>query len=226
MYLVKFRPEEAELQKIGPRVEQALTKKMDRAAFEIQRTDVVGPQAGSELRKSGFLAMFYTLICILIYVAIRFDYRYGPGAVLALFHDSVITIGIFVLLQKEFNLQILAAILTLIGYSNNDTIIVYDRIREMTHLYPNRSLEENINMSINDTLSRTLLTSLFTALVVVALLVFAGGVISEFAFTLLIGIVVGTYSSIFVASPLLIFITHLQQKRAGKQVGGLGKSTT
>lgn len=221
-YLVKFRPDESELQQIGNRVEKALGEKMARNEFEIQRTDVVGPQAGGELRKSGFLSMFYTLLCILIYVAIRFDYRYGPGAVMALFHDSIITLGIFVLLQKEFSLQILAAILTLIGYSNNDTIIVYDRIRETMRLYPNRGLEENINRSINETLSRTLLTSLFTLFVVVALMVLGGGVISEFAFTLLIGIVVGTYSSVFIASPILIFLTHIQQKKAAKQAGGVG----
>lgn len=221
-YLVKFRPDESELQQIGNRVEKALGEKMARNEFEIQRTDVVGPQAGGELRKSGFLSMFYTLLCILIYVAIRFDYRYGPGAVIALFHDSIITLGIFVLLQKEFSLQILAAILTLIGYSNNDTIIVYDRIRETMRLYPNRGLEENINRSINETLSRTLLTSLFTLFVVMALMVLGGGVISEFAFTLLIGIVVGTYSSVFIASPILIFLTHIQQKKAAKQAGGVG----
>ncbi|MBI3554779.1 MAG: protein translocase subunit SecF [Deltaproteobacteria bacterium] len=212
-YLVKFRGDEAGLQLIGKKIEDTLTAKMPRGDFEVQRLDVVGPQAGSELRKSGFLSMFYTMLCILIYVWIRFDARYSPGAVLALIHDSFITIGVFVLLQKEFTLQIVAAILTIIGYSNNDTIIVYDRIRETLKAYPNRSLEDNINRSINETLSRTLLTSACTLIVVIALMIYGGGVIHEFAFTMCIGIVVGTYSSIFIASPTLIWLTHLQEKR-------------
>lgn len=212
-YLVKLSGDEAELQQIARKTEDTLATKMDKSQFELQRVDVVGPQAGSELRKSGFLSMFYTLLCILIYVAIRFDYRYSPGAVLALFHDSMITIGIFVIMQKEFSLQIVAAILTIIGYSNNDTIIVFDRIRETVKAYPNRPLEENINRSINETLSRTILTSVFTLLVVISLMVYGGGVIHDFAFTMFIGILVGTYSSIFIASPILIMLTKWQEKR-------------
>ena len=187
---------------------------MSQQDFEITRVDVVGPQAGSELRKSGFLSMFYALLCILIYVAIRFDYRYSPGAVAALFHDSIITMGIFVVTQKEFSLQIVAAILTIIGYSNNDTIIVFDRIRETMRFFPNRTIEENINRSINETLSRTLLTSLCTLLVVVGLMIFGGNVIHDFAFTMCIGIIVGTYSSIFIASPILILLTNFEKKKA------------
>lgn len=212
-YLVKFKGEEADLQQMGKKIEETLTKKMQRSDFEMQKIDVVGPQAGSELRKSGFLSMFYTLLCILIYVWIRFDVRYGPGAVLALFHDSMITMGIFIILQKEFSLQILAAMLTIIGYSNNDTIIVFDRVRDTVRNYPNRSFAENVNRSINETLSRTLLTSICTLLVTVSLMIYGGGVISEFAFTMTVGIVVGTYSSIFVASPILIWLTQLQEKR-------------
>jgi preprotein translocase subunit SecF len=223
-YLVKFRGEESELHQIATKTESTLEAKMPKGDFEVQRVDVVGPQAGSELRKSGFLAMFYTLLCILIYVAIRFDYRYSPGAVFALLHDSMLTMGVFVLLQKEFSLQIVAAILTIIGYSNNDTIIVYDRIRETLHAYPNRSLEDNINRSINETLSRTLLTSICTLIVVVSLMLYGGGVIHDFAFTMCIGIIVGTYSSIFVASPILIFLTHLQEKKG--RTGALRKATT
>jgi preprotein translocase subunit SecF len=221
-YLVKFRGDEAALQQIQQKVDATFTAKMSKDDFEVQRVDVVGPQAGGELRKSGFLSMFYSLLFILIYVAIRFDYRYSPGAVMALFHDSMITIGIFILLQKEFSLQILAAILTLIGYSNNDTIIVYDRIRETVKAYPNRSLEENINRSINETLSRTLLTSLCTFMVTFALMVYGGGVIHDFAFTMCIGIVVGTYSSVFIASPILIMLTHLQERKLGR--AGVKKS--
>ncbi len=207
-YRVKFRGDESVLQKSSAKVESALAAKMASTDFEMLSIDVVGPQAGSELRKSGILSLFYALLCILIYVGIRFDYRYSPGAVMALFHDTVITLGIFVLTQKEFSLQIVAALLTIIGYSNNDTIIVYDRIRETLKLHPNRTLEENVNRSINETLSRTILTSIATLMVVVSLYLYGGGVIQDFAFTMLIGIVVGTYSSIFIASPVLIFMSN------------------
>lgn len=217
-YLVKIGGEDEEsLQKVGLRMETAIESVMAKTDFEIQRVDVVGPQAGSELRKSGFLSMFYALLCILIYVAIRFDFRYSPGAVLALFHDSVITMGIFILTQKEFSLQIVAAILTIIGYSNNDTIIVFDRIRETFKAHPNKSIEDVVNSSINETLSRTLLTSLTTFLVTMSLMILGGGVIHEFAFTMCIGIVVGCYSSIFVASSVLIEITNWQKRRGRKQ---------
>lgn len=215
-FLVKVSGDESELQQIASRTEQSLLTMMTKDDFDVQRVDVVGPQAGGELRKSGFLAMLYTLICILIYVAVRFDYRYSPGAVLALIHDSMLTLGIFVLLQREFSLQIVAALLTVIGYSNNDTIIVYDRIRETIKAYPNRSFEENVNRSINETLSRTILTSVTTLFVVTALMLFGGGVIHDFAFTMFIGILVGTYSSIFIASPILIAVTHFQERRVRK----------
>jgi preprotein translocase subunit SecF len=165
---------------------------------------------------SGFLSMFYALLCILAYVAFRFDYRYAPGAVLALFHDSVITIGVFLITQKQFDLQILAALLALIGYSNNDTIIVYDRVRETTHAHPELSIEQAVNRAVNETLGRTILTSLCTFLTVFALWAFGGKVIEDFAFTLMVGIVIGTYSSVFIASSLVIFITHYQEKRAAK----------
>src|SRR6185437_16537469 len=178
-----------------------------------ERSDVVGPAAGDQLRLSGFLSMIYALLCILIYVTIRFDARYSPGAVLALFHDSVITLGIFIVLQKVFDLQILAALLALIGYSNNDTIIVYDRVRETTHQHPELSIEKAVNRAVNETLNRTILTSLCTFLTVFSLWLFGGKVIEDFAFTLLVGIVVGTYSSIFIASSLVIYITHYHDKR-------------
>lgn len=219
-FLVNTKGEENQLQQIAGTTEQALASKMDRKDFEIARVDVVGPQAGSELRKSGFLAMFYTLLCILLYVAIRFDFRYAPGAVLALVHDSLITMGVLILTQKEFSLQIVAAILTVIGYSNNDTIIIYDRVRETMKAYPGRSLEDLVNTSINQTLSRTILTSVTTLIVVFALMFFGGSVIHDFAFTLAVGIVVGTYSTIFVASSALIAIAQFKEKRTKRASGG------
>lgn len=173
---------------------------------EIRRVDTVGPQIGNQLKRNGILAVFYSLLCILIYVGLRFDYKFAPGAVICLFHDSVVTLGVFSFLAKEVNVQIMAAILTIIGYSLNDTIVVYDRIRENFNKYKGRPLGELINKSVNDTLNRTILTSLTVFLATLCLYLFAGGVIEEFSFAMLIGIVLGTYSSIYVAAPFILLL--------------------
>lgn len=212
-FLVKAQGDEGSLNQVSKRVSEILAGQLKSGEFEIQRVDVVGPAAGSSLRMSGFLSMFYALLCILIYVTIRFDYRYSPGAVLALFHDTVLTLGIFILTQKQFDLQILAALLALIGYSNNDTIIVFDRVRETVHSHPEMTIEKAVNRAINETLGRTILTSLCTFLTVFALWLLGGKVIEDFAFTLMVGIVVGAYSSIFIASSLVVFLTHYHDKR-------------
>jgi preprotein translocase subunit SecF len=220
-FLIKAQGDENSLNKVAQEVESSLAKDLKKGEYEIQKVDVVGPAAGSSLRMSGYLSMLYALLCILVYVSVRFDTRYSPGAVLALFHDSVITLGIFIITQKEFDLQILAAILALIGYSNNDTIIVYDRVRETTQQHPEMTIEQAVNRSINDTLGRTILTSLCTFLTVFALWLLGGKVIENFAFTLMVGIIVGTYSSVFIASSVVIYLTHYQQKRG--KAGGNGK---
>ena len=178
----------------------------------VRRVSSVGPQIGSELKKKGLLAAFYSLLAILAYVAVRFDYKYAPGAVFCLFHDTIITLGIFSLFHREVNVQTMAAILTIIGYSLNDTIVTFDRIRENTPLYRDQTFGFVINKSLNDVLSRTLLTSITTLLAVAAMYSIAGGVIRDFSFTLGIGVVVGTYSSIFVASPLVLIVDRLQTK--------------
>jgi len=226
-YLIKAQGDESSLNKVSQQVSDTLGKSLKPGEFEIQRADVVGPAAGSSLRISGFLSMFYALICILVYVTIRFDYRYSPGAVLALFHDTMITLGVFIIMQKQFDLQILAALLALIGYSNNDTIIVYDRVRETIKLHPGLKIEEAVNKAVNETLGRTILTSLCTFLTVFALWLIGGKVIEDFAFTLMIGLVVGTYSSIFIASSAVIAITHYHTKREArlKSKGGARKKT-
>jgi preprotein translocase subunit SecF len=216
-FLIKAQGDEHSLNQVSRQVADILGKTLKQGDFEIQRVDVVGPAAGSSLRMSGFLSMFYALLCILVYVTIRFDYRYSPGAVIALFHDTVITLGIFILTQKQFDLQILAALLALIGYSNNDTIIVYDRVRETVHQHPNLTIAQAVNRAINETLGRTILTSLCTFFTVFALWLFGGKVIEDFAFTLMVGIVVGAYSSIFIASSLVILITEYHDKRVMKQ---------
>ena len=190
---------------------QSFTKGFEDLKGVVRRVSSVGPQIGSELKKDGLFAAFYSLIMILIYVGLRFDYKYAPGAVVCLFHDAIITLGIFSLFGREVNVQTMAAILTIIGYSLNDTIVTFDRIRENAPLYRDQSFSFVINKSLNNVLSRTLLTSITTMLAVVAMYIIAGGVIRDFAFTLGIGVVVGTYSSIFVASPLVLLADKLQQ---------------
>src|SRR6185369_4016356 len=147
---------EKNLNQTSKKVEGLLLSTLKPGDFEIQRVDVVGPAAGKTLRMSGFLSMFYALLCILIYVTFRFDFRYSPGAVLALFHDSVLTLGIFIITQKQFDLTVLAALLALIGYSNNDTIIVYDRVRETVHAHPELTIDKAVNRAVNETLGRTI----------------------------------------------------------------------
>lgn len=215
-FLLKTQGDESTLNKVSEQVTAVLNKSFKAGEYEVQRVDVVGPAAGSSLRMSGFLSMFYALLCILLYVTIRFDYRYSPGAVLALAHDSLITLGVFIITQKQFDLQILAALLALIGYSNNDTIIVYDRVRETLHSHPELKIEQAVNRAVNETLGRTILTSLCTFFTVFALWALGGKVIEDFAFTLMVGIVVGAYSSIFIASSIVIMISHYDEKRIAK----------
>jgi len=173
---------------------------------DLRRVEFVGPQVGEELTEDGGLAMLYALVGILIYVAFRFEYRFAVGSVIALVHDVVLTIGIFSLFQVEFDLPVLAAVLAVIGYSLNDTIVVYDRIRENFRKMRKGSAEEIINASLNQTLSRTMMTSVTTLLVLIALFVLGGEIIHGFALALIIGVVVGTYSSIYVASTAVLML--------------------
>jgi len=171
--------------------------------FEVRRVDIVGPKVGGELREKGIMAMVVSIFAILIYITIRFEWRFAVASILALVHDITIVVGVLVLFRVDINLDILAALLTILGYSLNDTIIVFDRIREEVKKSKNFNLFEIINFSVSKTLSRTILTSLTTFFVVLTLWMFGGEIIHGFGFTLLVGIIVGTYSSIFVASPML-----------------------
>jgi preprotein translocase subunit SecF len=168
--------------------------------LDVRRVDFVGPQVGEELTEDGGLAVLYALIAILIYVSLRFEFRFSLGAVAALIHDVVITLGIFSLLQLDFDLSVLAAILAVIGYSLNDTIVVFDRVRENFRKIRKKTAQQITNISINQTISRTLKTSLTTLLVLLSLFFLGGEVIHSFALALIIGVVVGTYSSIYVAT--------------------------
>lgn len=191
------------------KVREHINSEFAAAGPDIRRVDTVGPQVGAELKRNGFLAVFYCLLVILIYVALRFDYKYSPGAVVCLAHDVVITLAIFILVGKEVNVPILAAMLTLIGYSLNDTIVVFDRIREMEVTYKGRSLDFIINKAINDMFVRTLITSGTVFISALCLYVFAGGVVSDIAFAICIGVFFGTYSSIYVAAPLILFMEKI-----------------
>ncbi|MDX2425226.1 MAG: protein translocase subunit SecF [Cycloclasticus sp.] len=171
---------------------------------ELRRAEFVGPQVGEELSEDGGLALLYALICILIYVTFRFEYRFALGSVAALAHDVIITLGVFSVFQFEFDLTVLAAILAVIGYSLNDTIVVFDRVRENFRKLRKGSPTDVVNISLNQTLSRTIMTSLTTLLVLIALFIFGGEIIHDFALALIVGVVVGTYSSIYVASPITL----------------------
>ena len=194
------------------KVTQGLTTQFASVSPEIRRVDTVGPQVGAELKRNGLLAVFYSLLVILIYVGLRFDYEFAPGAVICLFHDTIITLGIYSLFHWEVNLQTMAAVLTLIGYSLNDTIVIFDRIRENLKVYPEESFAWVVNRSVNDCLSRTILTIGATMLAVATLWIMDHGVIADFARTMVIGMILGAYSTVYVAAPLVIFVRHLYLK--------------
>ncbi len=204
-FLIRAQNTSAELESLSRTIATALETKYGAGTVEVRRAEMVGPQVGKDLREKGLMAILYAMIGILVYVTWRFEFRFAVGAILALVHDVLITLGAFSLFNQEIDLPVIAAFLAIIGYSLNDTIIVYDRIRENMGKHGKDGLPKIINRSINETLSRTFLTSGTTLLVVGALFLFGGGVIHTFAFALLIGILIGTYSSVFVASPLLIF---------------------
>jgi preprotein translocase subunit SecF len=186
--------------------------------FGIRNVEIVGPQVGQQLRKQALLATLYSLGGMLVYLALRFEWIYGVAAVLTVFHDTLITVGAFSLLNWEISLTVIAAILTLIGYSNNDTIVVFDRIRENIKLLRRDRLADIVNKSINQTLSRTILTAGLTFLTVLALFLFGGEVLHGFSFALVIGILIGTYSSIAIAAPILVAYQEWRGERGKKPI--------
>ncbi|HWB96938.1 MAG TPA: protein translocase subunit SecF [Bryobacteraceae bacterium] len=183
----------------------ALKQQFYLSPFHVADRALVGPKVGAELRKKAVLATLYALGGMLVYIAFRFEWIYGVAAVVAVFHDTIITIGLFSLFNKEISLTVIAALLTLVGYSMNDTIVIFDRIRENLKILRREPLESLINKSINQTLSRTIMTSGLTFLTVIALFLFGGPVLHGFSFALVAGIIVGTYSSVFIASPIVLF---------------------
>jgi preprotein translocase subunit SecF len=185
--------------------------------YAIRNVEIVGPKVGAELRNQAILATLYALGGMLVYIAFRFEWVYGLGAVIAVLHDTIITVGLFSIFNKEISLTVVAAILTLVGYSMNDTIVVFDRMRENLKILRREKLESLMNISINQTLSRTVLTSGLTLLTAMALWLFGGPVLNTFSLALVIGIVIGTYSSVFIASPIVLFWSNfLEGRRIGR----------
>ncbi len=192
--------------------------------FEFRRTEIVGPAVSGELKQAGIIAVTFAVIGILLYIWFRFEWQFGVAAILALIHDITITLGVFALLGLDFGLSEVAALLTLAGYSINDTVVVFDRIRENLRRYKKMPLVELLNLSINETLSRTILTSMTTFAAVLALYVFGTEVIKGFSFAMLFGIIIGTWSSIFVASPFLLWI-GVKRDWSGEGAGATGAAS-
>ena len=205
--VVRIPPAEVEESsaELSSRVLAALSQGVE-GEIEMRRVEFVGPQVGDELAEQGILAVIYAMVGVFLYVMFRFQWRFSVGAVAALFHDIIISMGVISVVQIEFDLTVVAAILAVVGYSLNDTIVLFDRIRENFPRYRKRQPIEVVNTSINETLSRTLMTSTTTLLVLGALFYFGGEIIHGFAFTLIVGVVIGTYSSIYVASNVLLML--------------------
>ena len=205
-YLVKVASKSQELNSLAQKVESSLTQQWK--SVDIRKVDIVGPKAGAALRWKGFQAMLWAFIAIMVYIGLRFDFKYSPGAIVALFHDVSIVLGIYALLGVEFTLQTVAAILAVIGYSVNDTVVVYDRVRESEQNRGGLSLEEHINTAVNQTLTRTFLTSTTTLFVSIIMWIFGGEAIRNFFTAITLGVLIGTYSSIFVASPVTLLLNR------------------
>lgn len=214
--LVKVQAEESQLNAVTEQIGKTLQSAFAGNAAEIEKVDIVGPKAGAELRTSAIKAMFWAILSIMIYVSVRFDFRYAPGTMVSIIHDLLIIGGIIAFTGMEFSLQIVGALLALIGYSVNDTVVIYDRIREYETKNPTKSLMENINDAVNDTLSRTIVTALATLIVCLAMYFFGGGAIKDFFFVLSVGIFLGTYSTVYVAAGFVV-LTDTLSKRFGSK---------
>lgn len=207
---------------LAEEIRQLLEAKLADRGVEIEKIDSIGPKVGASLRTAGMLSLLVTIGLILVYISLRFDFSFAPGAVLCLFHDSAMVVGLWVLTQMEFGLPMISAILTLVGYSINDTIVTYDRIRENRLKYRRRNLPELINDSINQTLARTIVTNGATALALIPFIFLGGPVLQQFAIAMLFGMFVGTYSTIYVAAPVMILLEE-NKDRLMSMVGLGGK---
>lgn len=215
--LISVDQGEKEGAEVAREIEAKLREALPGKPYEVLSVDNVGPKIGAELRNAALWAIFISLIGILIYITWRFEFKFAVGAIVALFHDVMITFGIFSLLNFEVSLVVVAAFLTIVGYSLNDTIVVFDRIRENLKILRRETIDRVINISINQSLSRTVITSMTTLLVLAVLFFFGGRVIHSFAFALIVGIIIGTYSSIFVASPIVVEWEVRSEQKKGRR---------
>jgi len=202
--VVRTAESTSDVKGLAGRIEEALNATYGKGNLEVQRVEVVGPKVGKDLTKKAILAVVFSWIGMLIYIAIRFELRFAVGGIVGVIHDVIVVLGVFSFFGKEFTLTIVAALLTIIGYSIHDTIVVFDRVRENIPKNTKKDLPTVMNESVNQTLSRTILTSFTVVLVVAVLYVFGGAVINDFAFALLVGVIFGTYSSVFIASPVVL----------------------
>ena len=203
-YLIKVEQKESNDNKIIPQIKKNLSDKLS-TEINFRRVENVGPKVSSELLQSSVIAITLSLAAMLFYIWIRFEWQFSVGEILALFHDVVITLGIFSVLSLEINLSIIAAALTIVGYSMNDTVVIYDRIRENLNKYNRLDISGIANLSINETLARTIITSATTLLALLSIFILGGEILRGFSFAMILGVIIGTYSSIFVASPILKF---------------------
>ena len=202
-YLIKFEQTDKNKENFIENIKTQLSKNLT-GNFSFRRVENVGPKVSGELLKSGLIAIVLSLSAMLIYIWIRFEWQFSLGAIIALIHDVIITIGFFSILEFEINLSIVAAVLTIVGYSMNDTVVIFDRVRENLKKYSSKSINEISNLSINETLSRTIITSLTTLLALLSIFFFGGKILHGFSFAMILGVIFGTYSSIFIANPILI----------------------
>lgn len=202
--VVRTAESTTDLKGLGTKIEEAMNKAFGKGTLEVQRVEVVGPKVGKDLTRKAILAVLFSWIGMLIYIALRFEFRYAVGGIVGVIHDVIVVLGIFSIFHLEFTLTVIAALLTVIGYSIHDSIVVFDRVRENVRKDTKKDLATLVNESINQTLSRTILTSFTTALVAAVLFIFGGAVIRDFALTLLAGIIFGTYSSVAIASPVVL----------------------
>jgi preprotein translocase subunit SecF len=215
--LIRTAELSADLKDLSGNINTAFDASLGKDTYDVRRIEVVGPKVGKDLTKKAIFAIIFSWIGILIYVGIRFEFRYALGGIIALVHDVLVAVTALSLMGKEFDLNIVAALLTIVGFSINDTIVIFDRIRENTRKNIRMTLTDCINMSVNQTLSRTILTSLTVFMVLVVLFFFGGAVIHDFAFTLLVGVLVGTYSTVFIASPIVLLFEKFKPSSAKRK---------
>ena len=209
-YVVKFEKKQSIEENFIENIKIELKKDIGNI-FEFRRVESVGPKVSAELLKSGVIAIALSLGAMLIYIWIRFEWQFSIGAIIALFHDIIITLGFFSLLSLEINLSIVAAVLTIVGYSMNDTVVIFDRVRENLKKFSDIKIYEITNISINQTLSRTLITSITTLLALVSIFIFGGAILKGFSFAMILGVIIGTYSSIYIANPILVRLNVSQK---------------